>query len=126
MTSYADSHDAREPRRRADVTTDAPRLTTPTIGVLGVLLDAQADDPPWGFRICRDTDLGSGTVYPILERLTERGWVRSWYETEPHPGRPARRFYELTGTGRQLATNALEARQQKRTRFGLRPEGGVA
>ncbi|MEV5103044.1 PadR family transcriptional regulator [Streptomyces massasporeus] len=126
MTSHADSQEASEPRRRAESTTDAPRLTKSTIGVLEVLLGATAGDPPWGFRICRDADLGSGTVYPILDRLTERGWVRSWDETEPHPGRPARRFYELTGTGRQLATQALESRQQRRARFGLRPAGGSA
>jgi PadR family transcriptional regulator PadR len=101
-------------------------LTKPTIGVLEVLLNAKPDSPPWGFSICRDADLGSGTVYPILDRLMERGWVRSWDETEPHPGRPARRFYELTGTGRQQATSALAARAARRTRFGLRPQGGVA
>ncbi|WP_167396075.1 PadR family transcriptional regulator [Streptomyces bobili] len=126
MAPHAQAGSFEEPRRREQATTATPRLTKPTIGVLEVLLNATTDNPPWGFSICRDADLGSGTVYPILDRLTERGWVRGWDETEPHPGRPARRFYELTGTGRQQATAALQARTERRSRFGLRPQGGLA
>jgi len=101
-----------------------PRLTKPTIAVLEVLLASTDDTPAWGLSICRDADLGSGTVYPILDRLTERGWVTSYEETGPHPGRPPRRFYELTGAGRQQATQALEARKARR--FGLGLAGGTA
>lgn len=100
------------------------RLTKPTIGVLEALLSATDDAPAWGLSICRDADLGPGTVYPILERLTERGWVTSREETGPHPGRPARRLYELSGTGRQLATQALESRRARR--FGLGLAGGAS
>ncbi|MEV5792665.1 helix-turn-helix transcriptional regulator [Streptomyces sp. NPDC052192] len=129
MSTHAHTGPQEEPHRiaqAATTATTAPRLTKPTLSVLQVLLNAATDAPPWGFSICRDADLGSGTVYPILDRLMEKGWVRKWDETEPHPGRPARRFYELTGTGRQMATKAIEAREQKRARFGLRPAGGVA
>ncbi|MFF8537343.1 PadR family transcriptional regulator [Streptomyces sp. NPDC015532] len=100
------------------------RLTKPTIAVLEALLSATADAPAWGLSICRDADLGPGTVYPILDRLTERGWVTSQEETGPHPGRPARRFYELTGTGRLMASEALRARQARR--FGLGLAGGAS
>ncbi|MEE1834923.1 PadR family transcriptional regulator [Streptomyces sp. SP17KL33] len=97
-----------------------PRLTKPTIAVLEVLLAATDDAPAWGLSICREADLGPGTVYPILDRLLERGWVTSRHEAEPHPGRPARRYYELTGTGRAQAGAALEARKARRfRRFGL-------
>jgi PadR family transcriptional regulator PadR len=94
--------------------TSPPRLTKPTIAVLEVLLAATDANPAWGLSICHDADLGSGTVYPILERLAERGWVTSRTESEPHPGRPARRYYELTNTGRGEATVALQARQARR------------
>ncbi|MFD6181347.1 PadR family transcriptional regulator [Streptomyces goshikiensis] len=94
-----------------------PRLTKPTIGVLEVLLAAAADTPAWGLSICRDADLGSGTVYPILDRLSEHGWIRSWNETDAHPGRPPRRYYELTASGRRLAAQVLERRARSR---GLR------
>jgi DNA-binding MarR family transcriptional regulator len=95
------------------------RLTKPTIGVLEALLSATSDKPAWGLSICRDADLGPGTVYPILDRLADRGWVTSYEETGPHPGRPARRFYELTGTGRQQATEVLEARAERRFKLGF-------
>jgi DNA-binding PadR family transcriptional regulator len=90
-----------------------PRLTKPTIGVLEALLAATDDNPAWGLSICTDADLGPGTVYPILGRLTERGWVVSRDEAEPHPGRPARRYYQLTNDGRTLAQAALEARRNR-------------
>ncbi|MCT9005052.1 PadR family transcriptional regulator [Streptomyces rhizosphaerihabitans] len=102
------------------------RLTKPTMAVLGVLLDAKPDAPAWGLSICREADLGPGTVYPILDRLLERGWLTSRDEVEAHPGRPARRFYEFTGAGRAQAVEALEARAARRARFSLRPAGGAA
>ncbi|MFD9063301.1 PadR family transcriptional regulator, partial [Kitasatospora purpeofusca] len=74
----------------------SPRLTKPTLGVLDALISAADGDPAWGLRICGEADLGSGTVYPSLERLTDLGWIEAWPETTPHPGRPARRFYKLT------------------------------
>jgi DNA-binding PadR family transcriptional regulator len=95
------------------------RLTKPTIAVLEALLSATSDEPAWGLSICRNADLGPGTVYPILERLAERGWVTSYQEVGPHPGRPARRFYELTGTGRSQAREALETRRARRFGLGL-------
>lgn len=100
------------------------RLTKPTIAVLEVLLTSTEDSPAWGLSICRDADLGSGTVYPILDRLLERGWATSHEEVEPHPGRPARRYYELTGAGRLQAQQALEARRARR--MGLGFAGGSA
>jgi DNA-binding PadR family transcriptional regulator len=71
------------------------------------------EKPAWGLSICADADLGPGTVYPILERLTEHGWVTSWDETEPHPGRPPRRYYRLTADGQALAEAGLEARRNR-------------
>ncbi|MER5933530.1 MarR family transcriptional regulator [Streptomyces sp. NPDC002054] len=101
------------------------RLTRTTLEVLKVLLAAGPDNPPWGLKICEEADLGSGTVYPILERLIEAGWATRREETGEHPGRPKRYYYELTAAGR-LATE--RARASKPRLFGLRTigEGGVA
>ncbi|WP_235903042.1 PadR family transcriptional regulator [Streptomyces sp. 1-11] len=96
------------------------------MAVLEALFGSTPDAPAWGLSICRQADLGPGTVYPILDRLLERGWVRSWDEEDAHPGRPARRFYEFTGAGRHQAREALEARAARRARFSLRPTGGAA
>lgn len=99
------------------------RLTKPLIAVLNELLDAKKNEEEiWGLEICRKADLGPGTVYPILDRLTERGWVTSREETGPHPGRPARRFFEFTGAGHEQATHALQMRELSRTRRGLKPQ----
>jgi DNA-binding MarR family transcriptional regulator len=93
-------------------------MTRPVVEVLRLLLKAPADEPLWGTKIVADADLGSGTVYPILQRLAEDGWIWPREETGPHPGRPARTFYELTETGRQKAEEALAARSLRLGRGG--------
>ncbi|MFE9820341.1 helix-turn-helix transcriptional regulator [Streptomyces sp. NBC_00236] len=101
------------------------RLTRPTLEVLKVLLTATPDDPAWGLKICEEADLGSGTVYPILERLVGAGWATRTEEQGEHFGRPRRYYYELTAAG-HLATQ--RARESRPRLFGLRAasENGVA
>lgn len=60
-------------------------------------------DQAWGLAICRHTGLGSGTVYPILERLVNAGWASKTVEARPVPGRPPRTFYHLTLRGQMAA-----------------------
>ncbi|MFF4888131.1 PadR family transcriptional regulator [Streptomyces nigra] len=100
------------------------RVTRPTLEVIKVLLASTPDDPAWGLMICEEADLGSGTVYPILERLVDAGWVTRYEETGEHPGRPKRYYYELTATGQQAAN---EAKERKPRFFGVRlgPERGT-
>ncbi|MEV6504825.1 helix-turn-helix transcriptional regulator [Streptomyces sp. NPDC051642] len=78
-----------------------------------MLLAAQPNAPAWGLEIARSVGLGSGTVYPILARLAGLGWVEAREEDEPHPGRPPRRLYEFTATGRERAVEALADRQAR-------------
>lgn len=82
------------------------RMTTPVRLVLAALANSGPDKPMWGYRLCDCTGLGSGTVYPILERLDAAGYVTSHRETPKPADRPPRRFYELTGTGCELAASA--------------------
>jgi len=99
-----------------------PRLTQPLRAVLEALAAASADEPVYGFRLCDLTDLGSGTVYPILERLAELGWVDSTWEQGQPSGRPRRRYYRLTGLGRTEWAEARAAREARRRRWtGLVP-----
>ena len=95
------------------------RLTKPRLAVLDVLMHAKDDAPAWGLSICREADLGSGTVYPILDAFTQAGWVESWTEDAPHPGRPPRRYYKMTSQGRAEAQAAQEARNARRMRLGF-------
>lgn len=99
------------------------RMTMPTLAVLDRLAAARDDDPVWGLRICEDLGLGPGTVYPILERLTEAGWtIGSWEDDRPS-GRPRRRYYQLSGTGRAARASAWEARERRGLRW--RPNPGA-
>ncbi|MEU6676570.1 helix-turn-helix transcriptional regulator [Streptomyces sp. NPDC046853] len=101
------------------------RLTRTTLEVIKVLMASTPDDPAWGLKICEEADLGSGTVYPILERLVDAGWITRYEETAEHPGRPKRFYYELTAAGQRAAQ---QARERKPRLFGLHSatEGGTA
>lgn len=90
------------------------RMTTSTFAVLQVLADATPDDPVYGLRICEQAALGSGTVYPILDRLERAGWIVGEWEAEQPSGRPKRRTYRLTGVGRAAHIRALAAREARR------------
>ncbi len=66
------------------------------------LLRALMDEPrKWhhGYELSKATELSSGTLYPILMRLSGRGFLEDkWVET-PEAGRPARHVYRLTAKG---------------------------
>ena len=44
--------------------------------------------------------LASGTLYPILARLADRGWLDKTWETGDDADGPPRRIYTLTSLGR--------------------------
>jgi PadR family transcriptional regulator PadR len=90
------------------------RLTVAVLDVLDVLMNASADDAAWGLRICEQTGLGTGTVYPVLDRLMKAGWITDRWETPAPLDRPRRRFYEMTPAGRAGYGAALEARAARR------------
>ena len=76
---------------------------------LAVLADLCATPSQWrhGYGIARDTGLKSGTLYPVLIRLTERGLVEACWEDEQPVGRPRRHLYRLTPKGLATATASL-------------------
>jgi len=59
----------------------------------------QARDWRYGYDLSRGTGLKSGTLYPILMRLSERGWLETEWEQTPEAGRPPRHLYRLTSDG---------------------------
>lgn len=81
-------------------------MTTPTRAILAVLLDNPTEDL-WGLRIMGLAKLQSGTVYPILARLEERGWIEGHWEDKQPDGRPRRRYWKLTTWGAWRAREAL-------------------
>jgi PadR family transcriptional regulator, regulatory protein PadR len=87
--------------------------------VLRELLDEGRAVPRCHYDIVVATGLASGTVHPVLTRLTEAGWVTS-QEVPPPPGRWRRpkRDYLLTGEGLSLAVRAIAARPAARRENG--------
>ena len=77
-----------------------------TLSVLAVLC-AQPSDWQHGYSIARETGLKSGTLYPILVRLADRGLMEASWEDEQPAGRPRRHLYRLTPEGLATAAAAL-------------------
>ena len=90
------------------MTSNEPRLTSQTLKVLGVLMSPTKDGVS-GAQIGRETELASGTLYPILLRLEQAGWLKSqWEDGDPSElGRPRRRLYRITGVGFRKAKAAF-------------------
>jgi DNA-binding PadR family transcriptional regulator len=90
-----------------------PRVTTATLDVLEVLL--AAPEPIWGLRIIGAIDRPAGSVYPILGRLEDRGWLTSSWDEEERRG-PRRRLYVLTDEAAVAARALLSERRRPATR----------
>ncbi len=103
--------------------TQAPRMTLQTQLVLRAMLAEPAAER-YGLQLCEETGLPSGTIYPIVARLEQLGWVESnWEDPRDHvaEGRPRRRYYRLTDDGAGQARDALARvdRARRQPRFGL-------
>jgi PadR family transcriptional regulator, regulatory protein PadR len=75
-----------------------PQMTRQTMVTLSILMKSTA--PIAGSEIGKQSRLASGTLYPILIRLEQAGWIRSeWEEKEGAGTRPRSRLYRVTGLG---------------------------
>ena len=83
-------------------------FSTQTLSVLAALC---AEPREWrhGYGIAKDTGLKSGSLYPILIRLADRGLVEARWEEGQPAGRPRRHLYRLTPEGLASARAALAA-----------------
>ena len=61
-----------------------------------------------GYALMKASGLASGTLYPILSRLAERGWLEKAWEMNEETSGPPRRFYTLTPLGRAQLKDAVE------------------
>ena len=78
-----------------------------------LVLEALTREPGgWrhGYDVARETGLRSGTLYPVLIRLAERGMVEARWDDRVEAGRPRRHLYRITAEG------ATVARQQQARR----------
>lgn len=53
----------------------------------------------YGYELSKQTDLKSGTLYPVLMRLTEQGMLEADWREPEREGRPPRHVYRLTSKG---------------------------
>lgn len=108
--------------------TGRPEFSAQTLAVLAVLC-AQPSAWQHGYAIARDTGLKSGTLYPILIRLADRGLMEARWEDEQPAGRPRRHLYRLTPEGLASATAALAGAVpavKLRARARLTPRGRLS
>lgn len=73
------------------------KLSPQTLTVLSALAGA---DWLYGLELAERTGLKSGSLYPILIRLDERGMLESRWIEPSAPGRPARHAYRILPAGR--------------------------
>lgn len=64
----------------------------------------------YGLEIAKGTGLPSGSLYPILLRLEQHGWLTSdWEDIDPvAEGRRKRRYYRFTSDGLRQARQEVE------------------
>jgi DNA-binding PadR family transcriptional regulator len=82
------------------------RSRRPSAQTLGVLRALLADPGTWryGYELAAEVGLRSGSLYPILVRLSDRELLEARWEPASLPGRPPRHLYRLTARGVDFAT----------------------
>jgi PadR family transcriptional regulator, regulatory protein PadR len=99
------------------------RNRPPSAQAIGVLRALAADPERWryGYDLVTEVHLKSGSLYPILVRLADRGLLETSWEPS-HSSRPPRHLYRLTQAGREYvaalpAAQAGRAAARPRTRW---------
>lgn len=119
-----------------------PRVTKPLLDVLEVFVAAlDGDGDLHGWVIMKAAKRSGPTVYGILDRLEDMGWITGrWEAQNPDSNKPRRRFYQLTPTGRSEAMElllkhrpqplGLRVTEEPRPALpgwpNARPQGGIA
>ena len=69
-------------------------------------LAAMLEDPlawRYGYELLKKTGLQSGTLYPLLIRLSDQGLLEAQWREPEKAGTPPRHVYRLTSDGLALA-----------------------
>ncbi|MDZ5443361.1 PadR family transcriptional regulator [Micromonospora sp. 4G57] len=83
-----------------------PAMNRATIDVLGLLFQAwEHQTEVHGWQLMRSLRRSGPTVYAVLDRLEDAGWVAGSWESpaDGAEGRPRRRYYRLTPSGAEAA-----------------------
>jgi DNA-binding PadR family transcriptional regulator len=79
-----------------------PNISGQTRTALASFL-AQPGEWRYGYDLSRETGLKSGTLYPLLMRLHDQGFLEAEWRPSAKAGRPPRHAYRLTASGIALA-----------------------
>jgi PadR family transcriptional regulator, regulatory protein PadR len=94
-----------------------PNTSAQTRQLLSVML-RQPRTWQYGYEISKQTGLTSGTLYPLLIRLSDQGLLDSQWQDPERPGKPPRHAYKLTSSGLTLARDmAPETRSTVRRKL---------
>lgn len=94
------------------------RFSEQTLSLLAAL-ERNPTDWRHGYELSKQTGLRSGTLYPVLIRLADRGLVEAIWEEEQPAGRPRRHLYRLTADGLAAARTALTGERSPRHRSAI-------
>jgi PadR family transcriptional regulator PadR len=77
----------------------------PSKQMIALLAELSNGAQEWrhGYDLMKATGLLSGTLYPLLMRMTDQGLVEATWHEPAQPGRPPRHVYRLTAKGVALA-----------------------
>jgi PadR family transcriptional regulator, regulatory protein PadR len=95
------------------------RVTGPFLDVVALFYQTMLSrgEELHGWAIIKSTHRPGPTVYGVLDRLEDMGWVASRWEASDHdPGRPRRRLYWLTPQGELEAREVLRERRPEALR----------
>ncbi|KAB7647978.1 PadR family transcriptional regulator [Polymorphobacter fuscus] len=70
-----------------------------------------------GYDLLQETQLKSGTLYPLLMRLADDGLLESEWRPPVPPARAPRHAYRLTPSGRAFAQSMLARAEMTRPRL---------
>ncbi len=84
-----------------------PRTSNISPQTRAVLAALSSQPQAWryGYDLARDTGLKSGTLYPLLIRLADQGFLEAEWRQPLQPGRPPRHAYRLTEAGLRLSAD---------------------
>ena len=75
-----------------------------------------------GYELSKDAQLLSGTLYPMLMRLSDRGFLEHKWLPSQETGKPPRHVYRLTARGMAHAREQFELSDAA----GVRPQRSLS
>lgn len=88
---------------------ESRRVSIQEVEVLHLMLLEPARDC-YGLELALHAAVPNGTIYALLRRLEQDGWVSALWEAsnDARPDKPARKLYRLTGQGMEKGGHLVQ------------------